>query len=64
MAKNILKLEETDKATFFSRTNEWCLPEPSVLKPEERICCRFWREPSMHMLSRKDLNSVELEKGL
>ena len=30
LAKNILKLKETDKATFFSPTNEWCLPAPSV----------------------------------
>ena len=35
-AKNILKLKETDKATFFSLTNEWCLPAPSVIKLEER----------------------------
>ena len=32
LAKNILKLTETDKATFFSPTNEWCLPAPSLIK--------------------------------
>ena len=35
LANNILKLKETDKATLFSRSNEWCLPAPSVIKPEE-----------------------------
>ena len=30
------KLKEKDRATFFSPTNEWCLPAPSVIKPEER----------------------------
>ena len=60
MAKNILKLKETDKATFFSPGNESCLPAPSVLKPEER---EFVVESgaSMHMLSRKEQNSAELE---
>ena len=36
LTKNILKLKETDKATFFSPTSEWCLPAPSVIKLEER----------------------------
>ena len=31
--KKILKLKETDKATFFSPTNEWCLPARG-----KRIC--------------------------
>ena len=30
LAKNILKLKETDKATFFSPTNEWSLQAPST----------------------------------
>ena len=34
--KNIFKFKETDKATFFSLTNERSLPAPSVIKPEER----------------------------
>ena len=60
LAKNILELKETDKATFFSLTNEWCFPAPSVINPEER---EFVVDSgaSMHMLSRKDLNSAELE---
>ena len=36
LAKNIYKLKEKDKTTFFSPTNVWCLPAPSVTKPEER----------------------------
>ena len=36
LAKNILKLKQTDKAIFFSPTNEWCLPAPSARKPCER----------------------------
>ena len=60
LAKNISKLQETDKAAFFSPTTEWCLPAPSVIKPEER---EFVADSgaSMHMLSRKDLNSAELQ---
>ena len=60
LAKNILKLKETDKATFFSPTNEWSLPAPSAKKPEEREFVVDFGA-SMHMLSRKDLNSAELE---
>ena len=59
-AKNILKLKEEDKATFFSPTDEWCLPAPSVKGPEERESV-VDSAASMHMLSRKDLTSAELE---
>ena len=53
------RVKEKDKATFFSHTNEWCFPAPSVIKPEER---EFVVDsgPSMHMLSWKGLNSAEL----
>ena len=45
LAKNILQLQESDKATFFSPANEWSHPAPSVRKPEEReFCCKFRRE--------------------
>ena len=59
MAKNTSKLKETVKAAFFSPTNALCLPAPSVTKLEER---EFVVDSgaSMHMLSRKDLNSAEL----
>ena len=60
LAKNMLKLKEMDKVTFFSPTDEWGLPAPSVVKPEER---EFVVDSgaSMLMLSRKDLNSAELD---
>ena len=60
LAQNIPKVKETDKATFFSLTSEWCLPASSVIKLKER---EFVADSgaSMHMLSRKDLTSAELE---
>ena len=60
MAKGVLKLKEKDKGSFFSLTEVWCLPAPSVIKPEER---EFVVDAgaSMHMLSRKDLSSADLE---
>ena len=51
---------ETDNTTFFSPTNDWCLPAPSVIIPEEREFV-VDSSASMHMVSRKDLNSAELE---
>ena len=44
----------------FSLTTEWCLPAPSVIKPEEREFV-VDSATSMHMLCRKDLDSAELE---
>ena len=58
--KIILKLTEKDKATFFSLTEVWCHPAPSVIKPEEREIVAE-SGASMNVLSRKDLNSAELE---
>ena len=60
MAKGILKVKEKDKATFFSPPEVWCLPAPSVTKPKEQKCVVDSGAP-VHMLSRKDLNSTELE---
>ena len=36
LAKNIYKLKENDKATFFSPAEEWVLPAASTKEPEER----------------------------
>ena len=60
LAKNILKLNEKHKTAFFSPSENWCLPAPSAIKPEER---EFVVDSgaSMHMISKKDLNSAELE---
>ena len=60
LAKNICKLKETGKATFYSPSDGWVLPAASTIKPEER---EFVVDSgaSMHVVSRKDLNSAELE---
>ena len=60
LAKNILKFKVKRVATFFSPSENWCLPAPLNLKPEER---EFVVDSgaSMHMISKKDLNSAELE---
>ena len=53
LAKNVLKLKEHERATFFSPSENWCLPA-SNLKPEER---EFVVDSgaSMHMISKKGL---------
>ena len=59
LAKNVLKLKEHQRATFFSSPENRCLPA-STLKPEER---EFVVDSgaSMHMISKKDVNSAEME---
>ena len=59
LAKSVLKLKEHERATFFSPSENRSLPA-STLKPEER---EFVVDSgaSMHMISKKDLNSAELE---
>ena len=59
-AKSVYKLNEKDKATFFSPSEVWSFSAPSSKKPEEK---EFVVDPraSMHMLSRTDLSSAELE---
>ena len=54
LAKHIVKLMEKDKTAFFSPSENWCLPAPSTLKPEER---EFVVDSgaSMHMISKKGL---------
>ena len=60
MAKSILQHKEKDEATFYSPSEVWCLPAPSLTKPEE-IEFVVDSGASLHMLSTKDLNSAELE---
>ena len=52
--------KEKDKATFYSPAEEWVLPAASTKEPEER---EFVVDSgaSMHMVSKRDLNSAELE---
>ena len=60
LAKHILKVKEKHKTAFFSPSENWCLPAPSGIKQEERECV-VDSGASMHMISKKDLNSTELE---
>ena len=55
-----LKLKEKHKTTFFSPSEKWCPPAPSTIKPKER---EFVVDSgaSIHMISKTDLNSAELE---
>ena len=55
----MLKLKEHERATFFSPSENRCLPA-STLKPEER---EFVVDSgaSMHMISKKDLNDAEMD---
>ena len=62
LARNIYKLKEKDKATFYSPTDKWIMPAASTIKLEERefvVDCGA----SMPMDSKKDLSSAELETG-
>ena len=59
LAKNVLKLKEHERATFFSPSENRCLPA-STLKPEERESVVDSRA-SMHMISKKDLSDAEMD---
>ena len=60
LAKNIYEPKEKVKATFYAPAEEWVLPAASTKKSEER---KFVVDSgaSMHMVSKKDLNSAELD---
>ena len=51
---------KNDKTTFYSPAEEYVLPAASTKEPEER---EFVVDSgaSMHMVSKKDLNSAEFE---
>ena len=59
LAKSVLKLKKQERATFFSHSENRCLPA-STLKPEEREIV-VDSGASMHMLSKKDLNDAEMD---
>ena len=59
LAKNLIKLKEHERTTFFSPSANRCLPA-STLKPEKREFVVDSRA-TMHMVSKKDLNSAELD---
>ena len=60
LAKKIYKLKKEDKATFYFLAEEWVLLVALTNEPEER---EFVVDSgaSMHVVSKKDLNSAELE---
>ena len=59
LAKSVLNVQERDRATFFSPSENRCLPA-SNLKPAER---EFVVDSgaSMHMISKKDLSDAEMD---
>ena len=59
LAKRGLKLKEHERATFFSPSENRCLPA-STLKPEEREFV-VDSSASMHVISKKDLSDAEMD---
>ena len=59
LAKSVLKLKEHERATFFSPSENRCLPA-STLKSEEREFV-VGSGASMHMTSKKDLSDAEMD---
>ena len=59
LAKNVFKLKEHQRATFFSSPENRCLPA-STLKPEEREIV-VDSGASVHMISKKDLSKAEMD---
>ena len=59
LAKSVLNLKEQERATFFSPSENRCLPAPT-LKPEQREFVVDSRA-SMHMVSKKDLSDAEMD---
>ena len=57
--KNVFKLKEHERATFFSSPENRCLPA-STLKPEEREFVVDSGAP-MHMIGKKDLSKAEMD---
>ena len=54
-----LQFKEQERATFFTPSENWCLPASS-LKPDEREI-GVDSGASMHMISKKDLSDAEME---
>ena len=58
LAKSVFK-KEHERATFFSPSEIRCLPASNLLREEREFVVDS--RASMHMISKKDLNSAELE---
>ena len=61
LAKNIYKLKEKDKATLNSPSEEWVLPTASTKRAGGKREFVVDSGAGMHVVSKKDLNSGELE---
>ena len=59
--KVILKFKEKDKTAFFTPSETWWLPAPSNLKPQKKGEFVADSGASMHVISKKDLNSAEMD---
>ena len=59
LTKSVLRLKEHQRATFFSPSENRCLPA-STLKPEERDFV-VHSGASMHMISKKVLSNAEMD---
>ena len=60
LAKSVYKLKNTDESTFYSPVEARATPAPTSKSPEERAFV-VDSEASMHMLSKKDSSSDEME---
>ena len=58
LAKNIYKFRQKDKAAFYSPAEEWVLPVAEPKEPEEFVADSG---ASVHVVSKRDLDSAELE---
>ena len=58
--QNVYNLNEKDKGAFYFPAEEWELPAASAKELEEREFV-VDSKASVHMVSKKDLNSAELE---
>ena len=58
--ENLQAQKKEDTSTFYSHSEGWILPAESTINPEERESV-VDSGASMHMVSKKDFNSAELE---
>ena len=59
LAKSVLKLKEKHKTAFLSLSENWCLPASNIKLEEREFVVDSGA--SMHMISKKDLNSAEMD---
>ena len=58
-AKNVLKLKEHERATFFSLSENWCLLASNLQHEDREFVVDSGA--SMHMISKNDLNYAEMD---